>query len=183
MRSGFLFASGLIVGIMICYLVTKSSSIRHSASEPVKAALAPPPLEPAENAVGSAAIVVEKRQLPEILPTTSAAIRVRGPASVPMDANARAIAQPKPSLTHVTLTEETVTEMELQWNDLPLQAEVSRDRRGWRMLKITPGSLLASTGLREGDLVTKESLNILTGQTDQDLANRVAEILNHMTSH
>jgi len=87
--------------------------------------------------------------------------------------------KPKQTLS-INLTESVIAQMENNWNDLPLQAEAKRETRGWRMTKITADSGFYKAGLREGDLITEEFLDIMRNSNAQ-LVVRMEQILNRIT--
>lgn len=86
-------------------------------------------------------------------------------------------------MLEITLSEELVTLLEREWNDLPLQAEAAREPRGWRLVRIQPDSHLFRSGLRDGDLITTEFLDRLRAAQNggAGLALRVEHILNRIT--
>lgn len=88
----------------------------------------------------------------------------------------------KTSKIEITLGETDVAQLESQWTDLPHQAEVRREVRGWRVTMLQSNTVLFNSGLREGNLITHDFLHTLAEtENDANLAKRVANILNHIS--
>jgi hypothetical protein len=86
---------------------------------------------------------------------------------------------PKKRQFYFSLSKEEVEVMEQSWSDLPRQVKMSAGATGWRVSWIAPNSLFSQAGLREGDLIRRDSLEqIAQAQDDEMLADRVGSILN-----
>jgi len=85
-----------------------------------------------------------------------------------------------PEIAQLTIDESLADKLESDWEDLPNQIHVMKEERGFRVLYIKEGSLIQQTGLHNGDLITRETLEALGGN-GSPLANRVARILGHVS--
>ncbi len=104
------------------------------------------------------------------------------PSATPMPTPASSAGAPD-TTEHVNLTvsEDLATDMERDWEDLPNQIHVMEEERGWRVLYIREGSLFSRTGLRDGDLITRQSLEALNAgaRGGDPLSQRMSRILEY----
>lgn len=86
---------------------------------------------------------------------------------------------------NISISDELISDLEEQWNDLPNQVRLQREARGYRVIFLQKGSSFSRTGLRQGDLITRESLEELLSSEngDQELTARVVRIFGHVSSY
>lgn len=176
------FFSGLIIGIISCYLAMRTKPVPSPAlpaPEPVsqvRPSIVPPPIEQKMELHNSLKVTnTEVKKPPTNTQPAEQALELR------KDLQPQRPLQRKSNLS-ISLSEEDVSALEQQWNDLPRQAEAILEARGWRIKRLQPDSLLATSGLQEGDLVTSASLQAYAqSQGNDQLAIRVANILNHIS--
>tara|TARA_B110001454_G_scaffold28073_1_gene27452 strand:- start:54138 stop:54677 length:540 start_codon:yes stop_codon:yes gene_type:complete len=82
----------------------------------------------------------------------------------------------------ISLSPQNIEDLEQAWSELPQQVEIRQEDRGWKITKLIPGSLFASIGLEEGDLITREDLlEYFRNEEENDLAARVINIFQHVS--
>ena len=183
------FALGLVLGIAVTYFYKTSKESPRSVANNEEVSTVSPRHELVNN-IESSAISPKPESVKDTEPqfeqkTLNSEIRtkfVRRAEDTPQAETASAKVERNPSKIEVTLSETDVVILEGQWSDLPRQAEVTREARGWRIKKVQSNTVLFNAGLREGNLITNEFLQQLAQEEgDAKLAKRVAYILNYIT--
>lgn len=88
----------------------------------------------------------------------------------------------KPRILELIISEEIVTELEKNWQDLPYQIRLSAEDRGLRVSYLSENSLFIKVGLQSGDLIGYDTLQTMkdSNSNTYQLSNRVVRILNYV---
>lgn len=84
------------------------------------------------------------------------------------------------STVQINLSEDIVSRMESQWNDLTYIAEAKRDVSSWTLTYVKVGSIFSEAGFRSGDILRDQVLETAVASSEE-LRGRVRQIFDRIT--
>ena len=171
MKQSRLFIYGLVIGFLSCYFFVKNKTAPEKIVEQKsKPAASQPKLT---LSLPTRKIITPEKKMIE--PQTQHQLQATLETVHTMPA------EPVKRNTKIQFSLQDIMTMESQWQELQDQILVSREDRGWRVKKLTPNTVFASTGLVEGNLITYDSIRALGDETNSSLPQRISTILNHVS--
>lgn len=176
---------GILIGFALCYYFFKPAPEKKAKTEVVEqaevdTAEAAPIKIKRKNKIN--ADHTPRRKIAKAFTTATEEPSITPPLDTVIQKTIAVKKPPQKRTGEVTLSEQTVINLESQLSYLDEQSLMTQEERGWRVKLLTPNSILAQAGLHVGDLITYDSLQALN-QTNAslNLAYRMETVLNHIS--